>query len=160
MTPTDPALRASPDELSNVVIGCAITLHRRIGPGLFESVYEALLARALQQFNLKVERMVSVPLFFDGIQFDEAYRIDLLIERTLVVEIKSSQKNIPLYSKQVLTYLRLLNQPLGLVLNFGRDTLKEGIERVANDYRATPLPNPSPLPPSPAPWPPPPPPAS
>lgn len=121
------------NELSNAVIAAAIEIHRATGPGIMESAYEAMLAHRLLKKGFKVERQVVVPINFDGIKLDEGFRIDLLIEETLVVEIKSIQCLLPVHTKQVLTYLRMMHRPLGLILNFGCPTLKEGIKRVVND---------------------------
>jgi len=124
------------DELSATVIEEAIGIHREFGPGLYESVYESVLAGRLRQRGLKAERQVQVKAVFDGEIFDPAFKIDLLVDDRLVVEIKAVELLSKAHAKQVLTYLRLLKQPVGLLLNFSEATMKDGIRRVVNDYRS------------------------
>lgn len=124
------------DRLSGVVVDECIAIHRDLGPGLFENVYEAVLAGRLEARGLKVARQVPVPITFDGQVFDPAFRLDLLIEDTLVLEIKAVERLTQTYMRQLLTYLRLLRQPVGLLLNFSQGTMKDGIRRVANDYNS------------------------
>ncbi len=123
------------DAISSDVIGEAIRIHRELGPGLLESVYEAVLAAAMQRKGYRVSRQVPVGIEYDGLTIDAAFRIDLLIEGTLIIEIKSVEQVSKLHAKQLLTYLRLTKQPLGLLLNFSGMTMKEGIRRLANDHR-------------------------
>jgi GxxExxY protein len=123
------------DEISAIVVDEAIQIHRELGPGLFETVYEVVLAGRLSARGLRVARQVSVPLEFDGHQFDAAFRIDLLVEERLILEIKAVEQLSKAHGKQLLTYLRLLKQPVGLLLNFSAAMMKEGIRRVVNDYR-------------------------
>lgn len=118
----------------------AVKLHIRFGPGVFESAYEALLECALQRRGLRVERQKAVALEHEGIRLAEGFRVDLLIEGCLVVELKSVEVLAPVHFKQVLTYLRVLGLPLALLINFGAPTLKEGLHRVLSGY--------PPLPPS------------
>lgn len=125
------------DELSSIAIDEAISIHREFGPGLFESVYEAVLAGRLRKRGLGVERQVQVRAIFDGQIFDPAFKIDLLVDDRLVLEIKAVEQLSKAHSKQLLTYLRLLKQPVGLLLNFSEATMKEGIRRVVNDYQPT-----------------------
>ena len=120
------------EAVSAVVVDCAFQLHRGLGPGLLESVYETLLARMLERRGLQVERQKIIAFNFDGIQFDEGLRVDILVEGVLVVELKSVERLAPVHAKQLLTYLRLLNLPLGILINFGAPTFKEGIKRVVN----------------------------
>ena len=122
------------DDISAAVIDEAIRAHRDIGPGLFETVYETILAARLEARGLKVARQVPVPLVIDGLSFDVAFRIDILVEDRLVLEIKSVEQFTKAHAKQLLTYLRLMNQPVGLLLNFSCATMKEGIRRMVNDY--------------------------
>ena len=110
-------------------------LHREIGPGLLESVYETLLAGRLAAMGYKVDRQWPINIVFDGIDFREVARVDLLIDDRLVVEIKSADNLHPVHSKQVLTYLKLLHLPVGLLINFGESTLKQGIRRLVNDHK-------------------------
>jgi iron complex transport system substrate-binding protein len=123
------------DELSSIVIDESIGIHREFGPGLFESVYESVLVGRLRKRGLKVERQVQVKAVFDGEAFDPAFRIDILVEERLVLEIKAVEQPSKAHAKQVLTYLRLLKQPVGLLLNFSGATMKDGIRRVVNDYK-------------------------
>lgn len=123
------------NEISGIVLDECIRLHREIGPGVLESVYEAVLAKRLVQRGLIVERQKVVPLAIDGEQFGEVFRIDLLVNGSVVVELKSVEELHPVHFKQVLTYLRLLKLPLGLLINFGEPTLKEGYHRIANNLR-------------------------
>ncbi|WP_369404238.1 GxxExxY protein [Sphingomonas soli] len=109
-------------------------LHRELGPGLLESVYEGILARRLEMMGYTVARQHPVSVEFDGLSFDCAFRVDLLVDERLVVEIKSVDRLAPVHGKQLLAYLRLLKQPVGLLLNFGGETLKEGVKRVVNNH--------------------------
>jgi iron complex transport system substrate-binding protein len=123
------------DELSSIAIDEAISIHREFGPGLFESVYEAVLVGRLRHRGLKVERQVLVRAIFDGQVFDPAFKIDILVDDRLILEIKAVEQLSKAHSKQLLTYLRLLKQPVGLLLNFNGATMKEGLRRVVNDYQ-------------------------
>lgn len=116
------------------VIDAALHLHRDLGPGLLESVYEMLLAGQLARRGLTTERQQVVNVEYDGMRFDGAFRIDLLVEGQLLVEIKSVERLNAVHAKQLLTYLRLTRQPLGLLINFGGATLKEGLQRVVNGH--------------------------
>jgi len=120
------------DDITGAVIDSAMRIHMELGPGLLESVYEAVLAADLSRKGWAVERQKAVPFEFDGLRFDEGLRIDLLVEGRVVVELKSVEKIAPVHGKQLLTYLRLMNLPVGLLINFGGATLKEGLQRVVN----------------------------
>ena len=122
------------DELSGLVVDECIRIHRELGPGLLESVYETVLAGALGRRGLKVDRQVPVDIVYDGLQFPAAFRIDLLIDGQLILEIKSVEALKNLHAKQLLTYLRLTARPVGLLLNFSGETMKEGIRRVVNNH--------------------------
>ncbi len=122
------------EELSAIVVDSAFHLHKDLGPGLLESVYEAVLARMLEQRGLRVERQHVVAFDFHGMHFEEGLRVDLLVHGSLVVELKSVENLAPVHAKQLLTYLRLLDLRLGLLINFGAATFKEGIKRVVNDH--------------------------
>jgi len=126
--------RLNTEEVSAIVVDTAFRLHRGLGLGLLESVYESLLMGMLERRGLRVERQVLVEFDFDGIHFEEGLRLDLLVEGTLVVELKSVERLAPVHPKQLLTYLRLLNLPLGLLINFGAPTFKEGIRRIVNHH--------------------------
>ncbi len=123
------------DELSAIVVDEAIGIHREFGPGLFESVYESVLAGRLQSRGLTVERQVAVQAVFDGQVFDAAFKIDILVEGVLVLEIKAVDQLTKAHARQLLTYLRILKQPVGLLLNFNGATMREGIRRMVNDYQ-------------------------
>ena len=123
------------DEMSAIVVDEAIAIHRELGPGLFEIVYEAILAGRLEGRGLKVARQVAVPLVFDNQTFEAAFRIDILVENKLVLEIKAVEQLSKAHAKQLLTYLRILKQPVGLILNFSGSTMKEGIRRMVNDHK-------------------------
>jgi len=120
------------DDITGEIVDAAVKLHRGLGPGLLESVYEQILARDLERRGLTVERQKIISFEFDGMHFDEGFRIDLLVENSVIVELKSVEKLAPVHSKQVLTYLRLMNLPVGLLLNFGAPTLIEGLHRIVN----------------------------
>lgn len=122
------------ESIARLAIDCGYRLHRDLGPGLLESAYEALMVEALRQSGLAVDRQQSVPLSYNGVVVDNAFKIDLLVERTLLIELKSVERLAPVHGKQVLTYLRLMKLPLGLLMNFGQATFKDGLRRVANDY--------------------------
>jgi iron complex transport system substrate-binding protein len=122
------------EAISGDVIDAAIALHRELGPGLLESVYEMLLASELASRGYVVERQKPIDIEYKGNRFEGAFRIDLLVAGTLLVEIKSVERLGGAHSKQLLTYLRLTNQPVGLLINFAGETLKEGLKRVVNDY--------------------------
>ncbi len=123
------------DEISGDVVDLAIRIHRELGPALLESVYEIVLAGKLSQLGYHVERQKSVDIEFEGTKFESAFRIDLMVDHRLIVEIKSLERLSGVHAKQVLTYLRLTNQPVGLLLNFGGETLKEGLRRLINNHR-------------------------
>ncbi|MBU1253383.1 MAG: GxxExxY protein [Alphaproteobacteria bacterium] len=122
------------EALATQVIDCGFHLHKDLGPGLLESAYEQLMAAELARRGIAVSRQVAMPLTYKGVVVDNAFKIDLLVERTLIVELKSIERLAPVHGKQVLTYLRLMGLPLGLLMNFRQATFKEGLRRVANDY--------------------------
>jgi iron complex transport system substrate-binding protein len=122
------------DRISGEVLNAAIRLHKELGPGLLESVYETLLAAALARIGHKVQRQCPVDIEFDGLRFAAAFRIDILVEDTLLSEVKSVDRLHAAHAKQLLTYLRLTKQPVGLLINFSGATLKEGFRRLVNDY--------------------------
>lgn len=123
------------EETSSIIVDSAFHLHRELGPGLLESVYEVVLARMLARRGLKVERQKVVAFEFDGMHFDEGLRIDLLVEGSVVVELKSVGALAPVHAKQLLTYLRLMDLSLGLLINFGAPTFKAGIRRIVNNHQ-------------------------
>lgn len=120
------------EELAAVAVDAGLHVHRGLGPGLLESVYEAVLADVLRARGIFVKRQKALPIIFESKTYDEGFRLDLLIEGKLVIELKSVERFAPVHAKQVLTYLRLLEQPLGLLMNFGMETFREGVRRVVN----------------------------
>jgi GxxExxY protein len=118
------------DELSNVIIGCAIEVHKVLGPGMLESAYEQCLKYELVKNGLEVKSQVGVPVKYKDIMLDCGYRIDLLVEDKIVVELKAVDKLLPIYQSQLLTYLRFMNLKLGLLINFNVRLLKDGIDRL------------------------------
>ena len=121
-------------ELSGAVIGAAIEVHRVLGPGLLESAYELALERELGLRKVSVQRQVAVPLEYKGIELGDGFRLDLLVDDALVVEVKAVERLQPIHEAQLLTYLKLANKRLGLLINFNERTLKEGVKRVANGF--------------------------
>jgi len=127
------------DLLAREAVDCGFAIHRELGPGLLESVYEMVLAKSLQKRGFRVERQRPISFSYDGMTFDDAFRADLLIESLLLIEIKAVEKFAPVHGKQVLTYLRLMKLPVGILMNFGLATFKEGIQRIANNHIDRPL---------------------
>jgi len=121
-----------PNEITAQIVDAAYKIHTQLGPGLLESVYEVALAHELKKRGLRVRRQVPVPIEFDGLKFDEGFRIDLLVEESIVAEIKSVETNHPIHPKQLRTHLVLAKLQLGLVLNFGLERMKDGITRIVN----------------------------
>ncbi|HEY7687997.1 MAG TPA: GxxExxY protein [Dongiaceae bacterium] len=120
------------DEITSEIVDSAYKLHTGLGPGLLESVYEIVLARELSRRGWSIERQKLISFDYDGLQFSDCLRLDMLVESRVVVEIKSVERILPVHPKQVLTYLRLLKLPVGLLINFGAPTLKAGIQRIVN----------------------------
>jgi GxxExxY protein len=120
------------NQIGTLVIEVAIAVHRELGPGLLESVYEVVLARELSDRGLRVERQVQVPIHYRGIRFDEGFRADLIVEGKVILELKSVERVTPAHKKQVQTYLRLTGCKLGYLLNFGHEVMRTGITRCVN----------------------------
>jgi GxxExxY protein len=120
------------EELARIAIDCGFHIHKELGPGLLESVYELLLAERLTRSGYMVERQKLLPVQFEGVSLAEGYRVDLLVEGKLIIEVKSVERLIPVHSKQLLTYIRLARQPVGLLMNFGCATFREGLQRIVN----------------------------
>ena len=120
------------NEIGRIVVDSAIAVHRGLGPGLLESVYEAVMARELERRGLRVERQVPMTIWYDGMTFDEGFRADILIEGKVILELKSVERVTPAHKKQIQTYLRLTGCKLGYLLNFGEAVMKNGITRVVN----------------------------
>ena len=120
------------NEISREIVDAAFKIHQNLGPGLFESVYETVLAYELERRGLKVSRQVAVALEYEGLVVENAFRIDLLVGEKVVVELKVVDELAPVHRKQVLTYLRLRKLKLGLLVNFGVATFKDGVVRLVN----------------------------
>ena len=131
----DAKARRDVEELSSVVVDCGYRLHVEAGPGLLESVYEVVLTRMLEERGLRVRRQVPVPIEMMGLKFDEGFRADIIVEDALLIELKSVENLSSVHLKQVLTYLRLLKMPLGLLINFGSAAFKDGVKRIVNNHR-------------------------
>ena len=121
------------DEITGAIIDCSVRLHQTLGPGLLESVYEAVLARDLERRGFRIERQRVLRFEYDGMVFEEGFRLDLLVEECVIVELKSVENLNPVHKKQLLTYLRLTGHSVGLLINFGGATLKEGLHRIVNN---------------------------
>ena len=122
------------EALATIAVDCGFQLHKDLGPGLLESVYEILLFESLKERGLSVQRQLPVPIKFRGLIIDNAFRADILVESKLLIELKSTERHAAVHAKQLLTYLRLMDLPLGLLMNFGAATFKEGVHRLANQY--------------------------
>jgi GxxExxY protein len=123
------------EKLTHIVIGCALRIHTRLGPGLFESVYHSVMNRDLITQGLFVESKKTIGFEFEGQWFENAFVPDLIVERCLVVEIKSQKRLNPIDQKQVHTYLRILDYRAGLLINFGAEHLRDGIKRIVNNWQ-------------------------
>ncbi|HXA14344.1 MAG TPA: GxxExxY protein [Opitutaceae bacterium] len=119
-------------EITEAIIGAAIEVHRQLGPGMLESVYEAVLAYEVTQRGLEVERQKAVPLIYKELSFDEGYRLDLLVARQVIVELKCVEALLPIHEAQLLSYLKLTGLKVGLLINFKVPVLKQGIKRLVN----------------------------
>jgi iron complex transport system substrate-binding protein len=122
------------EELARETIDIGFGIHDDLGPGLLENAYEALLIAGMERRGIAAQRQISVPMRYKGVVVDNAFRIDVLVGGRLVVELGSVERLMPVHGKQVLTYLRLMNLPLGLLMNFGEPIFKSGLKRVANNY--------------------------
>jgi len=120
------------NEISKIIVNACYRIHTGLGPGLLESVYEAILTRELERNGLRVQRQVAVPIVWEDLEFDEGFRADMIVEGKVIIELKSVEKVAPVHYKQLLTYLRLTDKRLGLLVNFGEALIKNGIRRVAN----------------------------
>ncbi len=120
--------------LSHEIIDAAILVHKRLGPGLLESVYRKVLAYELQKIGYKAEMEVSMKCIYDGVDMGLAYRADIVVEDEIIIEVKSTEENHPVYYKQLLSYLRVSNRRLGLLINFSQDTVIQGLKRIVNNF--------------------------
>ena len=120
------------NEIGTIVIDCALDIHKELGPGLCETVYEVVLAQEIQRRGLRVKRQVPIPIEFRGLKFDEAFKADIIVDEKVILELKSVEQITKAHKKQVLTYLRLTRMKLGYLLNFGEAFMKDGIARIVN----------------------------
>jgi len=120
------------NELARQVVDCCFHIHRNLGPGLFESVYEEVLAYELTKRGLDIQRQFEVPVQWDDILLGTGFRADIVVESKVIVELKSVERVLPVHQKQLLTYLRLTNLKLGLLINFNESLIKNGIQRIVN----------------------------
>ena len=120
------------NEIGTVVVDCAVQLHQDLGPGLLETVYEVTLARKLEKRGLIVQRQVPITIVYEGQEFEEGFRADLIINGKVIVELKSVEMIHPVHKQQLLTYLRLTGMKLGYLLNFGAPLMKDGITRIVH----------------------------
>lgn len=126
---------AEEERLAAVLVDACIKVHRELGPGLLESVYEAVLAHELRMRGCEVARQVPIPVVHEGMRFEEGFRADIVVDGRLLVELKSVERVAPVHKKQVLTYLRLMGLSLGFLVNFGEELMKTGIHRIINNRR-------------------------
>lgn len=126
------------EEVAREVVDCGYHLHRAYGPGLLESAYELLFCAELEERGLQLKCQLQVPIEHRGTLIENAFRADILVEDCLLIELKSTETHSPVHAKQLLTYLRLMKLPLGLLINFGSASYKDGVRRIANEYFAPP----------------------
>ena len=129
---TKPQSKMNENEIGKIIVDTAVSVHKELGPGLLETVYEVILAYELEKSGLSVKRQLSVPIEYKGIKFDEGFRADIIVENKVIIELKSVESVSKAHKKQVLTYLRLTGHKLGYLLNFGEALMKDGISRIIN----------------------------
>ena len=127
----------SVEEIAAIVVDCGLRVHKDLGPGLLESAYETVLAHLLTKRGLDVKTQVIVPILYDGIKIDQGFRADIIAEGKVLIELKSVERLMPVHGKQVLTYLRFMDLPVGLLMNFSSETFREGLKRIVNNHRDT-----------------------
>ena len=118
------------DAVLRSIVDCSLRVHKALGPGLLEKVYEACLCHELENAGYLVERQVAVPIVYDGLAFDEGFRLDLLVQARVICEIKAVEKHNPVWEAQLLSYLKLAGKPLGMLINFNVPLMKDGIKRM------------------------------
>jgi GxxExxY protein len=121
------------NEIAAQIVDAAYQVHRKLGPGLLESVYETVLSYEIAKRGLTAERQVSIPIRYDALEIEDAFKADIIVEGKVIVELKSVENVLPVHAKQLLTYLRLADRKLGLLINFGAPFIKEGIKRIVNN---------------------------
>jgi len=126
--------RERSNRLTEKIIGCAIEVHKRLGPGLLESAYEECLCYELSQLNISFERQVAMPLTYKGVKLECGYKIDLVIDDLVIIELKTVERFHPIHEAQLLSYLKLDGKKLGLLINFHVPVLRDGIKRVVNSF--------------------------
>ncbi len=122
------------EDIVSIAVDCGLRTHKGLGPGLLESAYQAVLGELLRRKGLSIQQELTIPIRFEDMAIDKGFRADIIMEGKLLIELKSVERLAPVHAKQVLTYLRLANLPLGLLMNFGGETFKEGLRRIANGY--------------------------
>jgi GxxExxY protein len=120
------------NDITSDIIDCRIKIHKVLGPGLLESVYEEVLVHELKKKHLKCERQKAIPVLYDGLTMDIGFRADMVVEDMVVIELKSVEAVLPVHEKQLLTYLKLADKKVGLLINFNEELMKKGITRIAN----------------------------
>lgn len=120
------------NEIAKIIVNASFQVHKHLGPGLFESVYETVLAYELEKRGLSIARQKPIPILYEDLVFDEGFRADIIVEDAVIVELKSVETIAPVHKKQLLTYLKLSDRRLGLLINFGAPLIKDGIFRVVN----------------------------
>lgn len=125
------------EDITSIAIDCGIAIHRRLGPGMFESAYETVLSHLLIGRGLHIERQKVIPIVFDDLVIEQGFRADIVIENKVLIELKSIERLGPVHSKQVLTYLRFMDLPVGLLMNFGCETFRGGLKRIVNNHDET-----------------------
>jgi len=123
------------DEIAAIIVDSAYQVHKQLGPGLLESAYEACLAHELTKRGLKIERQKEQPVIYDGIKIDVGYRIDLLVENSIIIELKAVEAIIPIHQAQLITYLKLSGKSLGFLINFNTTYFKSSIKRIVNHHK-------------------------
>lgn len=121
------------NDISKIIVDCCFKIHKQLGPGLLESVYEEILSYELLKCGLKIERQKGIPVVYDGLKMELGFRADIIVESKVIVELKSIEAIAPVHSKQLLTYLKLTGLRLGLLINFNEALLKDGIKRIVNN---------------------------
>lgn len=123
------------ERVATIAVDCGLRVHQALGPGMLESAYEAVMVHALAERGLSVERQKLIPIRFENVLIDGGFRADLLVEGRLLIELKSVDRLAPVHGKQVLTYLRFMELPLGLLMNFGAPLFRDGVRRIVNNHR-------------------------
>jgi len=121
------------NEIAKIIVDCCFKVHTELGPGLLESVYEEILAFELSKQNLKIERPKGIPVIYNELKMDLGFRADLIVENKVIIELKSIEAIAPVHKKQLLTYLKIANLKLGLLINFNEALIKDGIHRIVNN---------------------------